>query len=103
MESYCFLFPTDESNASLGRLQRFIQCIDGFQVAELDLQIRGSGELLGKKQSGQVEFFFADLADTGFIEQVNLVVKTFLQENSLDEFPLLHAHIQRLNEQVHLE
>lgn len=102
-QSYCFLFPTDESNASLGRLQRFIQCIDGFQVAELDLQIRGSGELLGKKQSGQVEFFFADLADTGFIEQVNLVVKTFLQENSLDEFPLLHAHIQRLNEQVHLE
>lgn len=102
-QSHCFLFPTDQSFGSFGRLQRFVQCIDGFQVAELDLEIRGGGEVLGKKQSGQLDFQFANISDTEFIEEVHNIAEQFLQEYALEDFPMLHQHIKRLNEGVHLE
>jgi len=102
-QSYCFLFPTDQTNAAIGRLQRFIQCQDGFQVAELDLQIRGGGDILGRRQSGQVELQFVDITDTIFIEKVHDSVEAFFKEYTLDDFPLLKAHIEHLNTQVHME
>ena len=37
------------------------QSNDGFYIAEQDLLLRGGGEILGTKQSGEPEFFFADL------------------------------------------
>jgi len=43
------------------RLQRFVQAADGFAVAELDLEVRGPGELFGLRQSGLPGFRFGDL------------------------------------------
>jgi len=42
------------------RLERFAATEDGFAIAELDLQERGHGELVGSRQAGAVEFRFAD-------------------------------------------
>ena len=102
-QSYCFLFATDETSSVQGRLQRFIQCKDGFQVSELDLQIRGGGELLGTRQSGAIELQFIDLSDTKFIEYVNEISNDFLETESLEDYPLLKAHIEELIGAVHLE
>jgi ATP-dependent DNA helicase RecG len=102
-QSYCFLFCTDETSSELGRLQRFVQCQDGFQVAELDLQIRGSGEVLGKRQSGQIELQFVDITDTKFIEHVNQVTEKFLKDENLEDYPFLKAHIEQKNRDIHLE
>lgn len=102
-QSHCLLFATDESGQVTNRLRRFIDCRDGFDVAELDLQLRGSGEVFGKKQSGAVEFRFANLDDAQFIESVNEIAQTFLDQHDLSDFPLLFEHIKRLNESVHLE
>ncbi len=102
-QSYCFLFPSDETAASIGRLQRFAQCKNGFEVAELDLHIRGAGELLGTRQSGELELRFTEITDTAFIESVNDEAKTFLKNHHLEDFPLLAAHVKRMNEGVHLE
>ncbi|MFB6262482.1 MAG: ATP-dependent DNA helicase RecG [Bradymonadaceae bacterium] len=43
------------------RLESFRRTNDGFELAERDLEIRGPGEFLGKKQAGRAEFRFGDL------------------------------------------
>ncbi len=62
-QSYCILM-TDSEPDSLAheRLKRFVATTDGFKIAELDLELRGPGDLLGKRQSGMPEFKVADLA-----------------------------------------
>jgi ATP-dependent DNA helicase RecG len=42
------------------RLQRFAETTDGFRIAELDLQERGHGELVGARQSGLVGLRYAE-------------------------------------------
>jgi len=52
---------------------------DGFQIAEQDLKIRGPGELLGKKQSGQPSFLIADLSfDADLLDDVRRYVDLIL-------------------------
>jgi ATP-dependent DNA helicase RecG len=45
------------------RLNHFAGTDDGFELAEVDLEIRGPGQFLGERQSGRAEFRFGDLID----------------------------------------
>ncbi len=61
-KSYCILMTEmDELTESFQRLQRFVESGDGFAIAELDLELRGPGDLLGIRQSGMPEFKVANL------------------------------------------
>ncbi|MGL4226408.1 MAG: ATP-dependent DNA helicase RecG [Rickettsia sp.] len=64
LQSYCILLynPKRLGKVARGRFEIMKQTNDGFYIAEQDLKFRGSGEILGVKQSGEIEFFFADLA-----------------------------------------
>lgn len=56
LKGYCFLY-TNSNNTE--RLERFCQTLNGFEIAELDLQYRNSGDLLsGQRQSGEEFSFF---------------------------------------------
>ncbi len=57
-ESHCILLPDEGSRE---RLERFAATQDGFRIAELDLEERGFGEMVGVRQSGLVELRYADL------------------------------------------
>ncbi|MCC8418510.1 MAG: ATP-dependent DNA helicase RecG [Rickettsia endosymbiont of Glossina mortisans submortisans] len=65
LQSYCILLynPKRLGKVVRGRFEIMKQTNDGFYIAEQDLKLRGSGEILGVKQSGEMEFFFADLAE----------------------------------------
>ncbi|KJV80498.1 helicase domain protein [Rickettsia hoogstraalii str. RCCE3] len=65
LQSYCILLynPKRLGKVARGRFEIMKQTNDGFYIAEQDLKLRGSGEILGVKQSGEMEFFFADLAE----------------------------------------
>ena len=64
MQSMCVLLAgygiTDDAEK---RLTHFSGTDDGFELAEVDLEIRGPGQFLGERQSGRAEFRFGDLID----------------------------------------
>ena len=62
-QSYCFLvYAPNLTETARERLKILRQTEDGFLIAEKDLELRGSGEVLGTKQSGLVEFRLANLS-----------------------------------------
>ena len=62
-ESFCILFGDPESDAARARLEAIAAESDGFALAEVDLSIRGEGEILGTRQHGLPRFRAATLPE----------------------------------------
>ena len=62
-ESFCILFGDPESEAAKARLEAIAGEGDGFALAEVDLSIRGEGEILGTRQHGLPRFRAATLPE----------------------------------------
>ncbi len=62
-ESFCILFADPESERARVRLDAVVRERDGFELAEVDLNLRGEGEVLGTRQSGMPRFRAATLPD----------------------------------------
>ena len=61
LQSYCILvYGNNISPDGIKRLDVLCESDDGFAIAEQDLMMRGVGELLGTKQSGWIQYYFAD-------------------------------------------
>jgi len=74
------------------RLDVLRETNDGFRIAEKDLELRGPGELLGTRQTGQVAFRIADLArDAALLPGVQRAGATMLREHA----PLVDRLIAR--------
>ncbi len=63
------LYGTPLGAAARARLKAMTQTHDGFEIARLDLQIRGPGEFIGTRQSGDMLLRFADLQDDSLLLQ----------------------------------
>ena len=57
----------DAEVGELGRAQALARSSDGFELAQVDLELRGEGELTGTRQSGLARFGFARLPEDGAI------------------------------------
>ena len=65
-ESYCVLVSSFKLSADAKtRLETMVRTSDGFEIAEVDMQLRGPGDLMGTRQSGQLQFKLASLLNDG--------------------------------------
>ncbi|HXH26480.1 MAG TPA: ATP-dependent DNA helicase RecG [Candidatus Acidoferrum sp.] len=81
-QSYCFLIPTTAKNPS-ERLLELENSQDGFYLAEVDLRLRGPGEIYGRMQHGALNLRIASLGDTKLIKQVQQAAE-WLLDSKLD-------------------
>ena len=99
-ESCCLLFPEEAGAPARRRLRAVAGESDGFKLAEVDLALRGEGEVLGTRQHGLPRFAVAELPDdAGVLEAARREVLALLEEHgSLDApalGPLLEAARRR--------
>ena len=77
-ESVCLLFGPKES----ARLRALAEHSDGFRLAEIDLELRGEGEMLGVRQSGLAQFKVARLPeDAELLERARMRARTLLDSD----------------------
>lgn len=69
LQSYCVLVPQKAVQTTAERLQIMAETNNGFVISEKDLELRGPGEFLGTRQSGEINFVLADIIkDTKILE-----------------------------------
>lgn len=97
-QSYCFLFPTEKPT---DRLQAMEKEYCGFRLAEIDLELRGSGQIYGLRQSGMPDMSIAGYNDPRIVVHARQHAEEFLEKNTLIEFPHLQKAVathQKLSE-----
>jgi ATP-dependent DNA helicase RecG len=77
-QSYCYLVMSDSSKPSQ-RLKEIEKSNDGFYLAEVDLKLRGPGEIYGRAQHGALNLQIATLADTKLIARASAEAKWFVE------------------------
>lgn len=93
-QSYCYIIPSD-SKAPSRRLKEIEKSNDGFYLAEVDLQLRGPGELYGRAQHGALNLQVATLGDTKQISRVQKAAEWFVSsEQNLLHYEQLAKQVQ---------
>lgn len=100
-QSYCFLFPSESASENTVRLEALVNCSDGFKLAEEDLKHRGSGDLLGERQSGIPALKLASLSDVHAIQKAREWAEKIFPR--LEHYPALQNHLAEVERDVHLE
>jgi ATP-dependent DNA helicase RecG len=86
--SHCLLIHEGRNAQSRQRLDVLVRSSDGFEIAEMDLRLRGPGQVLGTRQSGLPDLALASLCDDGeVLERARLVAEEILAAD-----PLLQRH-----------
>lgn len=96
-QGYCFLIADLKSDTVRERLNAIRNSNDGFFIAEADLKLRGPGDLLGLRQSGQPMFLLGDIvADQDLLAKAAEAAKALLrQDPDLAEYPTLKEELNR--------
>lgn len=99
-QSYCILMTSDKlTKESRTRIKTMTETNDGFKISEVDMQLRGPGDILGTQQSGVVDFKKLDLITDGNIikaakKTVEDLLKTDPHLQSPENFPLRDYYIR---------
>ena len=97
LASYCLLFTENEDEKTLTRLKSLETIFSGPELAEVDLKLRGPGELLGTRQHGLPNLKIAEFTDMVLIEQAQKALQLLISvDPSFTKFPLLRKRLKRV-------
>ena len=94
--SYCLLMRGAGSTDAVERLQVLEQSQDGFFIAEMDMRLRGPGQVLGTKQSGLPDFALASLVEDQEVLELarGAAFQVMEKDESLNSWPLLRKELE---------
>ena len=102
-QAYCFLFPDTESKKSLDRLTALKTAKNGFELSEMDLQLRGSGDLSGMKQWGVSDLGMEAIKNLKLVEAARNEARDIITKNLLSTSPALETEFLRREKKIHFE
>jgi ATP-dependent DNA helicase RecG len=91
--SHCLLINGSSNPLARQRLEVLVRSNDGFEIAEMDLRLRGPGQVLGTRQSGLPDLALASLADDGAVlEDARAAAQQLMEQD-----PDLSDHVALLS------
>jgi ATP-dependent DNA helicase RecG len=104
--SYCLLLSDSPAGTAKERLSALAEIHDGFQLAEVDLELRGPGDFFGTRQSGLPNLRMAQLSDRRLLEAARDEASRIMKEDPGLTAPVhaaLAAQVQRFQERVSVD
>jgi len=93
-QAYCLLFSEADNSQNLKRLKAMEQFNSGLKLAELDLKIRGPGDVYGTRQSGFLNLKIASFSNNQLIAQTRQAAENLFQEYS--HYPELQEKLKKI-------
>ncbi|ADQ46332.1 ATP-dependent DNA helicase RecG [Caldicellulosiruptor kronotskyensis 2002] len=96
-QSYCILFNQSDSEIAKKRMIAITRSQNGFEIAEMDLKLRGPGDLFGTKQHGIMNFKVADIInDMDILKQARIAAEETIRLNLVD-----NKLLEKINKQFY--
>jgi ATP-dependent DNA helicase RecG len=94
-QSYCFLATESTTQTTRQRIKAMESISDGFELAELDMKLRGAGDMFGTQQSGISSISLQALSNHSLITQSRNAASQILEEDvHLKKYPELQKYIE---------
>lgn len=95
IQSYCFLCTESNSETAITRLKAMVDHHDGFALAEIDMRLRGPGEVYGVRQSGLPDLKMANVMNGVLLDRVRKAAEHLLDEDpELGNYPELRRVLE---------
>lgn len=107
-QPYCFAVTSKDTSGKTGktmeRLKALTEAKNGFELAEYDLTLRGSGELYGMKQWGLTDLGMEAIKNIKMVEAARKEAQALIaQDPDLKQYPVIAHKIAHLNKTLHME
>lgn len=103
-QAYCFLQSESRAQATSGRLKALTTAKNGFELAEQDLLLRGTGELYGARQWGITDVAMEAIKNIKMVEAARNAAQAIIEKDSaLASHPLLASRVERLSKTLYGE
>jgi len=100
-QSYCFLYTNSDSELTFTRLKAMADYTDGFKLAEIDMRLRGPGEVYGVRQSGIPDLKIANMLDGILLDRVRKAAEKIIEITpDLTKYPLLKSAWEELRNRM---
>jgi ATP-dependent DNA helicase RecG len=103
-QAYCYIFAEARSEKTMSRLNALKTAKNGFELAELDLVLRGAGELGGTKQWGITDLGMEAIKNIKMVEAARAEAVRLIEEDpELTKYPLLKQKVREKAGEFHFE
>ena len=103
-QSYCYLFADAKRDVTIDRLKALTKATNGFELAELDLSLRGAGLLSGDKQWGITDLGMEAMKNIKMVEAARTeAIRIIEKDLELKSYPLLSETLKNKNIKLHFE